>query len=299
VTTTALIVVCIVIYSRYKNSTYHKITNLPFLSLLFDKGHFGEYMLYKELKCYEDSGARFLFNVYLPKRDGGTSEVDMVMVCSKGIFVFESKNYSGWIFGNQSSKYWYQTLPAGRGRSRKEQFYNPILQNNSHINSLCNYLEIHAPIWSVIVFSNRCTFKDLALQSNTAYVIHRRDVSSTISSIMLHSPTDYLSNESVNGIFNALLPFTQVDEITRTQHIVNTNNNTHPSYHLTNTSFPPIINNPHASDVDSHSPVCPWCSSPLVLRTASRGKNAGNKFYGCSRFPKCRYIKNITKISQI
>ena len=38
---------------------------------------------------------------------------------------------------------------------------------------------------------------------------------------------------------------------------------------------------------------CPRCGSPLVLRTAKKGDNAGNQFYGCSAFPKCRYIQNI------
>ena len=36
---------------------------------------------------------------------------------------------------------------------------------------------------------------------------------------------------------------------------------------------------------------CPRCGSPLVLRTARRGPNAGSEFYGCSSFPKCRYIR--------
>lgn len=38
---------------------------------------------------------------------------------------------------------------------------------------------------------------------------------------------------------------------------------------------------------------CPRCGKNLVLRTAAKGNNAGNKFYGCSGFPKCRYIENI------
>ena len=39
--------------------------------------------------------------------------------------------------------------------------------------------------------------------------------------------------------------------------------------------------------------VCPKCGSKLVLRTATKGPNVGNKFYGCSSFPKCKYIKNV------
>ena len=39
--------------------------------------------------------------------------------------------------------------------------------------------------------------------------------------------------------------------------------------------------------------ICPKCGSKLILRTAKKGGNAGNQFYGCSAFPKCRYIENI------
>jgi restriction system protein len=34
-------------------------------------------------------------------------------------------------------------------------------------------------------------------------------------------------------------------------------------------------------------PTCPMCQSPMKLRTAKRGKNAGSQFWGCSRFPDC------------
>ncbi|MCR4715765.1 MAG: topoisomerase DNA-binding C4 zinc finger domain-containing protein [Lachnospiraceae bacterium] len=39
--------------------------------------------------------------------------------------------------------------------------------------------------------------------------------------------------------------------------------------------------------------VCPRCGGQLVLRIAKKGDNAGNHFYGCSYFPKCRYIQNL------
>ena len=39
--------------------------------------------------------------------------------------------------------------------------------------------------------------------------------------------------------------------------------------------------------------VCPRCGAALILRTAKKGANAGNQFYGCTAFPKCRYIRNI------
>jgi len=41
--------------------------------------------------------------------------------------------------------------------------------------------------------------------------------------------------------------------------------------------------------------ICPRCGSELVLRTAKKGDNAGQQFYGCSKFPKCFYTLNLTE----
>lgn len=38
----------------------------------------------------------------------------------------------------------------------------------------------------------------------------------------------------------------------------------------------------------SDSLACPICQSPMVKRTAKRGVNAGNEFWGCSRYPACK-----------
>jgi len=35
---------------------------------------------------------------------------------------------------------------------------------------------------------------------------------------------------------------------------------------------------------------CPKCESELVLRTARKGLGAGGQFWGCSAYPRCRYI---------
>ena len=65
-------------------------------------GSYGEKLTAKELKRVNFFGrkGKILRNVYLPKENGQTSEIDLLYITEKGIFVFESKNYSGWIFGN-------------------------------------------------------------------------------------------------------------------------------------------------------------------------------------------------------
>ena len=52
---------------------------------------------------------------------GKTTEIDLLMIHEKGIFVFESKNYSGWIFGSEDQLKWTQCFKSGQ----REHFYNP------------------------------------------------------------------------------------------------------------------------------------------------------------------------------
>jgi hypothetical protein len=37
-------------------------------------------------------------------------------------------------------------------------------------------------------------------------------------------------------------------------------------------------------------PNCPECGAPMILRTAKKGVNTGNQFWGCSQYPRCRGI---------
>lgn len=37
-----------------------------------------------------------------------------------------------------------------------------------------------------------------------------------------------------------------------------------------------------------NKPLCPRCHSAMRLRTATKGNNAGHKFWGCSKYPRCK-----------
>lgn len=265
-----IIVVLIKENKEYKKSAYYQITQLSYFSVKYNSGRYGEYLTYKYLKKFEAQGAKFLFNVYIPKGNGETTEIDVIMICSKGLFVFESKNYGGWIFGNETQKNWYQTLPNGRGRSHKEHFYNPIMQNCSHIKHLKAFLGDQVPMRSIITFSDRCTLKSVQIKSNDVSVINRYNVYAVVSALCDQIPNQILTTAQINEIYNKLYPCTQTDATTKAQHIANIHSKLQP-----------------------HSLICPRCNANLILRTAKRGTNAGNQFYGCSNYPKCRYIQNI------
>lgn len=279
----------------YKDGAYYKITKLPFGQVKSDVGRFGEYLIYNNLKKLEKDGAKFLFNVYIPKSENETTEIDVLMICSKGIFVFESKNYSGWIFGSEHQKNWYQTLPKGRGASQKESFYNPIMQNRTHIKHLKTFIGEDIPMHSIIAFSQRCTLQNVEVKSEDVKVINRDKIYSLVTEMCEKSSSESLTNEKVNEIYNRLYPFTQADEAVKAKHIADIQNKLEPKVAETETDVAKEGAKEEVApkvEVESQTEekICPKCGGKLVLKTASRGANSGKEFYGCSNFPKCRYI---------
>ena len=102
--------------------------------------------------------------------------IAVLLITIKGLFVFESKNYSGWILESETQKNWTQTLPKGRGKNQKEYIYNPILQNKGHINTLKKILKQNVPIYSIITFSERCTLKKVPAKTGFVKIIKTNDV---------------------------------------------------------------------------------------------------------------------------
>ena len=203
---------------QYKRSSYYGVTRNSFFYVRSDKGRFGEYCTYLKLRDLEEQGGKFLFNVYIPTPNG-TTEIDLLMICRRGIFVFESKNYSGWIFGKESQQKWTQTLPYGRG-SHKEHFYNPILQNKGHLQALQNYIGAEVPLWSIIVFSERCTLKNVQVTSPNVSVVNRYDLLPEVTMRLNRTPVG-LSEEDVERVYVLLYPCSQVSAGVKAQHIEN------------------------------------------------------------------------------
>ena len=203
---------------EYYMSDYYKCTGLSLQQVYADDGKRGEFQIYRRLKYLERDGAKFLFNVYIPKKDGTTTEIDTLMICKKGVVVFESKNYGGWIFGDEDSKNWCQVLPDHGYRSQKFHFYNPVKQNASHIYHLSNYIGKNVPMHSMIVFADGCEFKFNKNEIKSAIVDYYCNLVPVWRNRIECNP-DCLSEERCQAIYDKLLPCVQVDETTKRQHV--------------------------------------------------------------------------------
>jgi len=296
----------------YRQTTYYKQTQKLFYNAIFNVGNYGEYLTYKRLRSYEKEGAKFLFNTYLPKDDGTTTEVDVMMLHKTGIYVFESKNYSGWILGTENQKTWTQSLPGKRGKAHKEHFLNPIWQNKLHIKWLQDQLGEMYSIHSVIVFSDRCELKNIKMTSNEATVIKRNIIKKTIQK-MISNYAETITQDQINAIFEKLYPMTQVSEDVKKKHIqtileeqgkLQTQESASSEPNSPRVESDPLnaeekemsVADMEGTDKIANTSettlICPKCNGKLVKREG-KGQYAGMPFWGCSNFPKCRYIQKI------
>lgn len=145
------------------NTSQYKIkSNNSFLKTFFNKGNYGEFILYRKIiKVFGKNSV--LTNLYLDNKNTDTTEIDVLAISNKGIYVFEMKNYAGHIYGSEQDNHWTQVLNF----RTKNKFYNPLKQNYAHSKAIENYLELtFEDIIPVVVFSNRSKLRKVNLRSD-------------------------------------------------------------------------------------------------------------------------------------
>ncbi|MGY3887821.1 nuclease-related domain-containing protein [Aeromonas aquatica] len=246
------------------------------------KGMVGEWFLNLSIRLFLDKqDYRLLKNLTLPTEDGST-QIDHIIVSRYGVFVIETKNMKGWIFGNPAHKRWTQQIYR-----RKHSFQNPLHQNYKHVMTLKSLLGLaDHQLHSVVYFIGDCTFKT-------------------------PMPENVLNRGLIPYIKSKTTQLLRLDEVDRTVETIQrgrlaANGQTH-SQHVAQLKarhdtvpIQPVANNitdrarktaePDAIEAGHTVPTCPHCGSPMILRTASRGENKGNPFWGCRGYPTCRGI---------
>ncbi|WMN64883.1 nuclease-related domain-containing protein [Vibrio parahaemolyticus] len=222
------------------------------------KGVFGEFLVNRLLSKLPESDYTLIKDVTLPTNDG-TTQVDHIVVSRYGIFVVETKNMKGWIFGSARQKQWTQKIYR-----HSSKFQNPLHQNYKHIKALetllgCSEEHLH----SVIVFIGDSTFKT-EMPPNVTYARGSIRYIQKFNDVVF-SDNDYARlTESINRLKLKRGVITDLKHRKHVKEVV-------------------------ASKVSSNE--CPRCGSEMVLRETKRGENIGKQFWGCSTFPKCRAVK--------
>ena len=119
------------------------------------KGIAGEFYVNLSAKILLDKKEYHLIkNVTLPKEDGST-QIDHIIVSVFGVFVVETKNMRGWIYGNPKENMWTQKI-----YKHSNKFHNPLQQNYKHVKTLQGLLGLKdEQIHSLVVFVGDSTFK--------------------------------------------------------------------------------------------------------------------------------------------
>ena len=119
------------------------------------------------------------------------------MATKAGIIVFEVKDYSGWIFGSEKNSHWTQVLAYG---DEKYMLYNPIKQNNGHIEALKQQLRKEkVPFYSVVVFYGNCELKKIDFIPNgRTFITRPYNVLGVVNSIINnYKSADYFDKANV------------------------------------------------------------------------------------------------------
>lgn len=267
------------------------------------KGWLGEACLMLAKKIVLDGSVyRDVNNVTLAT-SSGTTQIDHIIVSRYGVFVIETKNMTGWIYGQETQPTWTQSFPRA-----KFQFQNPLFQNYRHIKSLEEVLGLpNSMFHSVVCFvGNTCELKT-ELPSNVTKGMPFGYIKSKTQVLL----SDERVFEIVQAIKSGMLPKNFLGlstAATKRQHLASlrqrhgdkdSSENASSTIRKVSTSICNDRPSPASSDaVSTVSTVstdtaCPKCGGELLLRTVKRGEDAGKQFYGCGKFPACRFIRAV------
>ena len=225
-----------------------RLITKPFVNNV--KGKVGESKVNAELNpwLFGKVEHRQINNLILLDENGKSHQIDHVEIRHTGIFCIETKNYKGYIYGNEYSDKWTQSLYGGN----KYQFTNPLKQNKSHIYHLSNVLENKYRINSVVVM----------VQNNA----RRLYISNVVNLNYLKKYLDnfddgtFLTTEEMDEIYNKLLS-AQTDMSNR-EHVKNI----------------------RQTQDELKEGICPRCGGMLVERNGKYGRFYGCSNYPKCKF---------------
>ena len=225
-------------------------------------GDFGEKRVSSYLEELPSEDYR-VYNDLLIREGKYTTQVDHVIISRFGVFVLETKNVHGKVYGSENAEFWKQFLPdrgyKRYGYTQEHQLRNPIWQNNGHIKTLRRLVFGNdVPIYGMIVFP-----------SGTEINVNVESPVMTMGFVIRYIKSfgdEVLSSDQMNYYRRRLFEVISTSESDRKEHLDNVNHSK------------------ERRNVAVANGKCPLCGGNLVLRNGTYGQ-----FYGCSNYPKCKY----------
>jgi restriction system protein len=193
-------------------------------------------------------------DIILPSTNG-TTQIDHILVSHFGVFIIETKNKTGWIFGSEDQASWTQIV-----FKEKYSFQNPLRQTFRQRRILSEFIKLdEAYIHPVIFFAGECEFKT-QMPSNV--------IASDLGGYIKKYQERDLSPDKVIDIVNILEKHSKESALTHSDHLRS------------------------LSERHNSKTICPKCGSHLIQKKARKGPNEGSTFLGCMNYPQCRFTRN-------
>lgn len=238
-----------------------------------------------------------LHDIYIETEEGQSAQIDFVVIAPKITYLIECKNLYGNIEINAKGDF-IRNMQYG-GKWHKEGIYSPITQNMRHMEIL---KECCAEKKNLIMgFGFRKYFdnfyKSLIVLANPKTVVNDRYAPKEIKNQVLRADQLVAVIKKMEADSGEIASSKkQMKE--RAESLLSKTSEKRKDYVK---KYEKIIEKVKSKKEEGKEEtqkqeetlICPKCGAPMVLRVAKKGEKAGKKFYGCSQFPKCRFIMNI------
>lgn len=197
ITFTSAIIGFLIIYALIESYKWKRDRDLISLVTSLKRGTPSEKSLILQLLKNGTPPITIFHDLIIKKENDEYSQIDLVLVTSQGIIVFEVKDFSGWIYGSGNNTTWTKVLSFGK---KKYKFYNPIKQNNNHIVELRKTHKQfeNIPFFSVIVFFGECELKEINYVPKDTYIVKSHRLFEVLNLIKTgNAPTNYTNKREV------------------------------------------------------------------------------------------------------
>ena len=239
-----------------------------------------------------------LHDLYIESASGASAQIDFLVLTPKINFVLECKNLFGNIEINSKGDF-IRTIRYG-GRYYKEGIYSPITQNQRHLQVLKERRsENHGKIMAALRehwFND--FFKGLVVLANPKTVVNDRYAKKEVKEQVIRADqlveTIKRMNRESKEVKSSLKDLKEDGE-----YYLNKMHIEKPITYIEKFKQEELEEQPDAEQPAPAEPpkpeekLCPRCGKPLVMREAKRGAHIGEKFWGCTGYPHCRYIEKL------
>lgn len=262
-----------------------------------EAGIYGEDSILFELK---NSGMDLVVirDLFIQTQNGRTAQIDFFVITPYANVIIECKNLFGNIEINNKGDF-IRTFNF-KGHYYKEGIYSPITQNERHLDVYKDCWEDNKGLVTKLIAGKFFADynKTIVVLANPKTVVNDKFAKKEIKQQVIRCDqlVNFLKNLKTDDHRNLKAMRESGERVLamnvqeRTDYL----NKFKEFDQEVKSEFSKVEQSQDIKKTDDNATLkCPRCGGQLVLRVAKKGENAGNRFYGCSNYPKCRYIQNL------